>query len=769
MPNALDYTQVELGHRRKPRKWAMSAARCWLIPVAIACLLACAVAVQAEPGAERPRIGLALSGGGAKGGAHAGVLEVLEEMRVPIDCIAGTSVGAMVGGGYASGLSAAELRAFVLNVDWPGLVSGVGHRERAPMERKQAEAGFSNELEFGISRRKLVMPGRVVPSTDLESLLRKYVAQTHATTDFDQLPIPFRAVATDMLSGEPIAIASGDLATAMYASMAVPGAFSPVVTEEHVLVDGGLVRNLPVDVARALCADIVIAVTLMEQPATHDDLRSAGQLAFRAMNLMVDANTRAQQRTLTERDINIQVWTGDVLTPDFDRVVETVPMGVDAARAVAHRLEALSLSPEQYAAWRAEVAARDEARVRLAGLRYEGLQRVNPEFLATYSRLRAGDEVNIARISQEALRLSELGEFDAVDYRLEGDPAAPTLVWRPREKPWGPDYFVADFGLHASKEEIPSFVLYGRHTRTWLNPRGGEWRNQAQLGRESLVSTSLYQPVDVAQLYFVEPVLGYVINWQNLYVGDEREATYRTIDLDVGLDVGMNLGREAQLRVGYGHTNRRFDRVTGLPLLPQDDVRDGVVWIGIRLDSHDLAFIPTEGTTARLDYQRSHESLGANREWERAELGVSIVTRFRGDALVLGLDAGTDFGSGLPLDRGFSIGGPASFPGLRFGELRTPEYWSASASYIRRVRDLMPMFDQALYFGTRLQAGWFADDYALLDDEHVYSLAFFMTVKSFAGPMTIGAAATTSNAWGLWLALGREIGGDSVMGRGVFR
>jgi NTE family protein len=738
-----------------------------LITRVLACVLLCACA-DAMAG-ERPRIGLALSGGGAKGGAHAGVLQVLEELRVPVDCIAGTSVGAMVGGGYASGLSAAEVLDFVHGVDWPGVVSGVGHRELAPIERKRAASGFSNDLEFGISRRKLVMPGRVVPSTDLEILLRNFVAKTRATTDFDLLPIPFRAVATDMLSGEMFAIEGGDLATAMYASMAVPGAFSPLVTEEHVLVDGGLVRNLPVDVARELCADIVIAVTLMEEPVTHDDLQSAGQLAFRAMNLMVDANTRAQQRTLTERDISIQVWTGEILTPDFHRVLETVPIGVAAARAISHRLEALSLAPEQYAAWRAEVSSRQETRVRLAGVRYEGLERVNPAFLETRSKLHAGDEVDVAKLNQEALRLYELGDFVSVEYLLEGDPDAPTLVWKPREKPWGPGYFAADFGLHAGNDEIPSFVAYGNYTRTWLNPLGGQWRNQAQLGTESFARTSLYQPLDVAQVFFVEPALGYVLNWEHLYLDGEREATYRFIDVDAGIDIGFNLGRDLQARLGYAHTNRRFDRVTGASLLPRNDVQDAIMWAGIHLDSYDSAFIPTEGASASFSYQRSSRSLGSDRSWERAELGMSLVVPLRADLLLFGIDAGTALDTDLPLDRGFSIGGPGSFPGLRFGELRTPEYWNASAGYIRRVRDLMPLFDQALYFGARVQAGWFSDSYDLFHDGHIYGMSLFMTRKTVAGPFTLGAGATTSDAWALWFALGREIGDGSVVGRGAFR
>jgi NTE family protein len=747
--------------------------RTWPAPVAVGLLLVCPAAVADEPVggpavSERPRIGLVLSGGGAKGGAHAGVLAVLEELRVPVDCIAGTSVGAMIGGGYAAGMSGSEVLEFVHHVDWPALVSGDDHRELAPMHRKQAAAGFSHDFEVGLQQRKLVMPVGMLPSANIDDLLRRYVARASATGDFDQLPIPFRAVATDMVSGEMVVLGSGDLALAIRASMAAPGILSPVLTEEHVLADGGLVRNLPVDVARGLCADIVIAVTVLEGQVTREQLGTATQLATRAMNMMLDANTFAQQRTLTEQDIRIDIDTGDITTPDVARVLETVPLGIAAARAAAHRLAALSLSPEAYAAWRAEVSSREESRVRLAGVRYEGLSRVNPAFLATRSKLQAGDEVDVAAISREALRLSALGEFHTIEYRLEGDPDEPSLVWLPHEKPWGPHYFSADLGIYANRDEIPAFILYGRHTRTWLNALGGEWRNEAQLGIESLLSTSLYQPLDVAQLFFIEPLLGWVVRWQNLYEGGDRIATYRTIDVDGGVDFGINLGRDAEARVGYGWTYRRFDHLDRSPLLPQGSARDATLWLGFGHDNRGTQDMAGRGVKASLDYHWSHRSLGSNREWRRADLGLGMVVPLRRHWLLFALDAGTDLGTDLPLDRAYAIGGPAGFPGLRLGELRTPEYWSASASYLRRMADLSPVFDQALYAGARLQGAWFSDAYGLLDDEHVYSAAVFLRLKTLVGPLTLGTAATTSDRWTLWLAVGRDISDAAIMSRGAF-
>src|SRR5215472_16694025 len=225
-------------------------------------------AQQAGPPAAhgRPRVALALAGGRARGGAHIGVLKVLEELRVPVDCIAGTSMGALVGGGYASGMPAAEIEHFVTHVDWKSVVGGVGSRQFEPAEQKRFNDA-SGSLELGVKGGKIVPPPGLIASSRIEDVLRAYVAEARSVTDFDKLPIPYRAVATDMLTGNMVVLGSGDIAEAMRASMAIPGAFAPVIRDQYVLADGFVVRNLPIDVARKLCGDIVIAVNLAKPTA----------------------------------------------------------------------------------------------------------------------------------------------------------------------------------------------------------------------------------------------------------------------------------------------------------------------------------------------------------------------------------------------------------------------------------------------------------------------------------------------------------------------
>ena len=236
-------------------------------------LLGAASAQDSVPATSpRPRIGLVLAGGGAKGAAHIGVIHVLDELHIPVDCVVGTSMGALVGATFASGVSAPELERAVLAIDWKRTVGGQGQRDRMPIERKLTQLTYSIPLEVGVQHGSVRLPGGLIATQEIEQSIRTLVASARYTHSFDDLPIPFRAIATDMVAGEMVVLDGGDLAEAMRASMALPGVFSPVQIDGKVLSDGGITRNLPIDIARKLCADVVIAVWMSTPAPTAADL-----------------------------------------------------------------------------------------------------------------------------------------------------------------------------------------------------------------------------------------------------------------------------------------------------------------------------------------------------------------------------------------------------------------------------------------------------------------------------------------------------------------
>ncbi|MBB6095181.1 NTE family protein [Povalibacter uvarum] len=727
----------------------------------------CADTTQASKG--RPRVGLVLAGGGAKGGAHVGVLKVMEELHVPVDCIAGTSMGALIGGGYASGIPAAGLEEFVSGIDWKAVVGNQGTRELEPIEQKRAGATYSNDFELGITKEGIVSPGGLVNTSNIDDLLRTYVASARLESSFDELPIPYRAIATDMVQSRMVVLDRGDLATAMRASMAIPGAFAPVQIDQMILSDGGLVRNIPVDVARDLCADVVIVVNLVEPPADPKRLRSATQLLSRTMDVMIEANENLQLASLRPGDVRVDVYMGDITTADFERVPDTIPLGEAAARAMAADLSKYAVPQPQYTAWRQAVTTSQHIEAKLADVRYEGLKFVNPEYLKTTGLVEPGDTINTSVISREAQRMAALQDLDSVGYRLDGDPAQPTLTWLPREKSWGPNYLKADLGVYSSVDGDLTFTIYGRHVRTWLNSLGAEWRNELQVGGETLIATSWFQPLDAAHRFFVEPKVLYSLATEDVFRDDERIARYNFQDFAGILNTGVNLGRYAQARVGYIYDSRDVKVDIGSELMPESSPVDAGFTAALEYDSRDTGFSPQHGMAAALEYIHMEDSLGGDRNWERAEMGLGVALPFRKDIWWVTVAGGSDLKGNLPADRAFALGGPGSFPGLELGELRVGGYWTAGTSYLWNVKDLMSIRNLALYAGVRVAGGAVYDR---IDDGRsgdIYGGSIFLTGRTFFGPLTIGVGATTTDSWSAWLSIGRPVGHGTILERGIFR
>ena len=730
-------------------------------------------AVAASPEAPpatagaRPRIALALAGGGARGGAHIGVLKVLEELHVPIDCIAGTSMGALVGGGYASGMPAAEIEKFVAGVDWKSVVAGVGSRHLVPAEQKRFN-DTSGSVELGLKGGRIVPPSGLIASSRIEDVLRGYVAKARAVADFDRLPIPYRAVATDMLSGEMVVLDHGDIATAMRASMAIPGAFAPVITDQYVLSDGYVRRNLPIDVARKLCGDVVIAVNLTKEHAKREQLVGPASLISRSSDIMSEANEIVQLQTLTDKDIRIDVDLGDFSAADFERTAETIPLGEKAARAMASRLATLSVSPEEYAAWRSRVTVSQNLQIRVADVQFRGLKYVNPEYLRTLVRVKAGDTVDITAISRDAARLAVLDDLDSVEYRFEGDPDNPVLVWEPREKQIGPDVLRPSLGIYAGGSGELRFELEVQYVRRWLNRYGAQWRNRVQLGTSSLFETSFYQPLQTSQVFFVEPGALISRSIEDIYNDYNRIAQYFFHDLGGEVDFGVNLGSNSQLRAGYWADRRRVEVDTGVSFLPTGKHTDAGLTATGFFDNRDSSTFASRGTAAEIQYFRSDNGLGADRQWETLEAAVRQVLRAGVTTLWLTAAGGTDLGSTLPADRAFSLGGPQSFPGYSPGEVRARDYWTVQGNVLWRIADILPILNQALYGGLGLEAGHVRDRIDSVADGDLYGISAYIGGRTPVGTLTIGVGKATG-AWAGWVTLGTPVGSGSILDQPIFR
>jgi NTE family protein len=712
----------------------------------------------------RPRIGLVLGGGGAKGAAHIGVLRVLEELHVPVDCVTGTSMGALVGATFASGKRPADIEKSVLAINWAKTVGTEGLRDRLPIREKLAGPIYSNSLDLGLQDGQLRAPGGLLKTQDIEDVLRNLVSDARFTRDFDDLPLPFRAIATDMLAGEMVVLDRGDLSVAMRASMAVPGAFSPVVIDERVLSDGGMMRNLPVDIARELCADVVIAVSLSSPQPKRDDLLSAVTLAGRSLDVMIDANQKAQIATLTERDVSIVVPMGDIGSASFDRVPDAIPLGREAALAMRESLLRYSVSEEQYLAWRSRVDRDSAAPVRLAEVRLKGLQRVSPDYVQVQLRnARPGAEVTTAQIVDDTSRVFALGDFERVEYRLTGPEDARVLEINAVEKSWGPDFVRFDLGLGASVDGDVLFALLGEHKRTWINRYGAEWHNTVQLGSASLIETGFYQPLDMRQRWFIEPIAGFERSLEDVFLDDDRVATY---DLREGfgeLHVGANLGSSTQLRAGVRMSSASADLETGLGFPELSAISDHGILVSATYDTRDVLNLPTSGMLIRASYQNSGGWSDGEQRYQRAEGLLIKAYPFRGDSLSLFAMGGGELSGDLPVYNDFTLGGIRSFPGLQRGQLRGDKYWTTGGLYLWKLADIQSLFGQAVYAGLRLQAGRMGERLDPVSEGTAYGAAVNLSARTPLGPLQFSIGGADNGNWDLQWSLGRPISEGTIL------
>ncbi len=439
--------------------------------------------VAASPAA--PRIGLALSGGGARGIAHIGVLKVLEELRVPIHCVTGTSMGAIVGGTFAAGVPPAKLQEIVLKTDWDEVFRDQPPRDEIAVRRKIDDYKTLFKPEFGVKDGGLALPKGVIAGVSIESFFRVLTTPAYDIEDFRKLPIPFRAMATDIETGESVVLDRGSVAQAMRASMSVPGALAPVEIDGKLLVDGGIANNLPIDEARKLCGDVVIAVNISTPPLKRSEITSALTVAGQLVNFLGKQTVDDQLKSMTSRDVLIAPDLGDISAAKFDRSADAIRIGEDAARKLADSLRRYSIPPEQYAALRTKQVAVPKPLGTVDEIRFSGLERTNPEVLRALVETKPGEPLDEAKLGHDLRRVYGRDDFESIGYRIGGDTGPRALIIEPREKSWGPDYLRFGLGLASDFQGTNQFNVLVDYRRTWLNRLGAEWTTQAQIGQNT--------------------------------------------------------------------------------------------------------------------------------------------------------------------------------------------------------------------------------------------------------------------------------------------
>ena len=583
-----------------------------IVPAVLA-LLCCTglppAAAAAEAPGERPRIGLVLSGGGARGGAHLGVLKVLEELRVPVDVIVGTSAGAIVGAAYASGMPLADIEAEAAGFRTAQLFHDVARSDLAVQQKAEERDNFIGP-EIGIGPHGIMLPKGAVAGVSLEAVLRR-LTQRQRDDSFDALPIPFRAVATDLASAQMVVLERGSLATAVRASMAIPAIVSPVERDGRLLVDGGVSRNLPVDVARAMGAQTIIAVNIGSPLLPREELTSLLKVSEQMVRVLTAQNTTVSLSQLGAADILISPALGDIATADFDRTVEAAAAGEAAARAVAGALRAHAVEKSHFAAMQLARTGGAAQHPIIDGLRITGTERIAQANVAAALTSRPGQAFDPARADADVRRLYASGEFERINYYLDRDELGRhILTTEVGEKSWGPDYLRFGFGLSSDLRGDAQFNLLLAHRRADLNSLGAQWRNRVQIGRVERLATELYQPFNHGQWLFGVLRAHLTREPFDLYLRGERIGRYRRIASEAGAEVGIRIGQAGELRLGVTKGHVRMGDDTALlragQFLPSGDT--GGLVARARIDTLDNIRFPRSGFALDAGYLRARSS-----------------------------------------------------------------------------------------------------------------------------------------------------------------
>jgi NTE family protein len=711
---------------------------------------------------SRPRIGLVLSGGGARGAAHVGVLKVLEENRIPVDLIVGTSMGSIVGGLYASGLSPEIMEAKLNEIDWEDLFSDRPPRENISFRRKEDDRLNLFPLEIGVKTKGFVFPSGFIAGQKLGFVLRSMLLHTTGIERFDDLPIPYRAVAADIATGETVVLDHGDLARAIRASMSVPGVFATVRIDGKTLVDGGIARNLPVDVAKALGVDRIIAVDISTplEKLEGKEVSVFGVLG-QTLSLLTAANVQEQIKLLGKQDLLITPDLKDIQTSDFAKVDQAIKQGEVVARKSVAALKAFSVSEEAFKKYLQKQRIEKDRLlkpVQIDSVKVTGLSRVNPKQVTRRIKTQAGKPLNLEGLSDDLERISELGEFEQIDFVLVPDREKTHLVIDAHEKPWGPTILRFGLTLQADLEGNGSFNFLADLTRTQINRLGAELKIQASVGDNNLIFTEFYQPLDYGGFLFMAPRVEYEQNNQGATLDDDSRVEFKGRRFDSAFDLGLQLKNYAELRFGIRQGTLNADIVFGSEVPESSlDVTVGGLEVRLTYDRLNNANFPRSGSFIRGDLFLSRADLNADDTYDRLDVHANKALSFGRHTLIGSARYSTSLGSDIPFYDEFKLGGFLNLSGLELDQLQGDTLGFLRLIYFAKIGK-PGTFAKGIYLGGSLEAGNVWEDSNDFDLEDLRAAgSVFVGVDSILGPFYLGYGRADQGDKSFYLFLGRPL------------
>jgi NTE family protein len=722
------------------------------------------LAAAAAPAPARPRVCLVLSGGGARGMAHIGVLRVIEELKVPVDCIAGTSMGAVVGGLYASGMTAAQIEATMRSVNWQEAFRDAPPRRDLNFRRKQDDRNFLVRLPLGLKHYHVLLPKGFIQGQTLQETLRQLTLPFSNTTNFDALPTPFRAVATDLVTGDAVLLEKGDLSIAMRASISAPGVFAPVDYEGRLLVDGGIAENLPIDVARAMHADVLIVSDVSFPLQPRDKLDTALSISNQMLAIMVRKNADRQKASLGPQDILIEPSLGNSPPTDFTIAASTIVQGEAAARSVESRLAALQVSDAAYQSYMARRA------IQQPGLPVIRFVRVDPDSRRYETTILAemepliGKPLDLDAVGARITDLYGLGYFETLDYTVvaqgQGSDQEYGLEVHARRKSWGPNYVRFGLALESNFQGSNQYNVAAEFLQTEIDDLEAELQTNVQIGSDSKITSEFYQPLDALAKWFVAPAVRLESRDLPIFQNNSRIADFRDREVEGDLDVGRNLGNWGEIRVGLHRINGLTYDYFGNTDLVDPQYNNGEYFFKFSYDQLDNVHFPREGQSFNIQWDADRTNLGADTAFDRVSIDWLAANSWGRNTVLLWTSGGATLDGRLkPSDVQdfYSLGGFLNLSGLAPQSLLGPNYAIARAIYFRKIsRGGEGILEFPVYVGMSLELGntWERRSEISYGSAHK-DASVFIAIDTLLGPVYVGSGYDQSGNAGYYLFLGR--------------
>jgi len=703
---------------------------------------------------QRPKIGLVLSGGGARGFAHIGVLKKIEELNIPIDVVVGTSMGSIVGGLYAIGLTPDEIGKGVQGIDWTVVFNDYARREFRSYRRKQDDYQFTQK-RIGVTSEGLRLSPGLIDGQQIELALDRLAYPGFHITDFDKLRLPYRAIATDIETGDAVILDKGNIAKAMRASMSIPGALPPIKYEGRMLVDGGIGNNVPINVARDMGADIVIVVDVSAPLATQDDLQTSLEITKQLTAILTRRVADQQLETLSASDVLIIPGRKDLSSSGFTEYDALIQAGLDSAVEATGQLSSLSVSDTDYVKYKSGLPVIARLKPIIDFIEIDNQTGLDDEILELMIEQETGEALDVDQLERDLSIIYGLDLSSSVVYDLVERDGKTGLVVYVRDRPWAPRYLQLSLSLR-SEFDVGSAANFNMiYTNPAINSLGGEFRAGAGIGSEPRLTLTLYQPLDKQRKYYITGSTGfssYIFPEAN--TSNDVESMFRFHRTYIGVAAGRIFNQSTALQIGLRRATGDTRTLAGQAPAGDTNFDEGAYQLMLMHDSLNGVDFPNSGYQGRLSWRANREDLGADLDYDQVHLSLGIAATWGKNTLYGRTIVETTLDQNAPENALFRRGGFFELSGFLNRQLAGQHFGLLEAALYRRLGNITLL---PIYAGFTLETGnaWNDRDEISFDNS-VLAGSVFVGADTFLGPLYLAYGINDSNASTFYLYLGRR-------------